>query len=66
MRLSKDAKFGLTVAGVSVLAALAAYTTTKKKVLKRCRKKVKTSCKKIPLIGTDEYCTETAADICKA
>lgn len=42
------------------------YVITKRAILRRCRSKVKSDCSEVPFIGTDEFCTETARDICRA
>lgn len=63
--MTRNVKVGLGIASATAFAMFVGYRSTKKTVLRRCRKKVVKSCKTVPLLS-DEFCTNTAEEICQA
>lgn len=64
--MNTTTKAVLVLVGAAAAGATLGYRGTKRTVLKRCKKKVVTECKQVPLIGTDEFCNSTAEEICQA
>lgn len=64
--MKTNTKVILSFGGAVLLGGVLGFRGTKRTVLKRCRSRVKGECRKVPLIGTEEFCDEIASDICKA
>ncbi len=63
MAMSKQAKFGLTIAAAATATAVLTYVSAKREIKKRCRKQVKKGLSEIPFVP-QSFIDEQADEVC--